>query len=201
MPIERAAKIHQFLGTATRAGLNKWPPAVGRFFFCATISAGVVAAPFAWAETPKVWVERCGFYDGVGADFNPLNPIPSGTRRPPKLYFWSKVRGNEGTLDELKRLHVLPITHRWVKAAGSVVVATENAPTPTEIKLLVGSAETLTKLGWEVQRRHSFGWRTWSRKLSYGPGDWVVEILDGQGHRLQPGPDSGDCERSLRIRN
>jgi hypothetical protein len=138
----------------------------------------------ATADVPELGlrVKSAKLCEIVDENRDPINEFkqPDKVLKGP-VSLWTVLSGDEKTLHQLRRRGLLPIQHRWYRAATFAVVPVAVEEFDDGEPIRVGTIHHLAKLGAEVAMKGAFDWRTWSCKRALLPGTYLVKVVFSDG--------------------
>ena len=165
--------------TRVRTWSRRRAVVLSRFVLLLIVTLGLRSTAIA-AQSPAVEIAESVWTSSV-ENLQYTNRIEDGAIVPvAPICFWTRMRGTQEALDQLRAEHKLPIRHRWVRYVGYEPNIDSLAPTD-EITLGVGASRLVSKLRREVANRGWFDWRTWSMKEHLTPGKWQVSVVYRNG--------------------
>jgi hypothetical protein len=153
------------------------------FFFSVLLLAGLWPVdPGRADDAPRIAVDDAAFTLAI-ANRQPAERITL-VKSGQSPTFWTLLSANAATLAALRSQGKLPIMHSWRRYIGPVEL--ENADATDlegDIPLDLGTTALADKLQYEIDHspRHTFTWRTWSRKGVLTPGVWTVFVKYADG--------------------
>jgi hypothetical protein len=162
-----------------------------------TVSAG--RPELAHAEDAVVEIAEAVWTDNVtDADRTYATRFADSVLLRPPLYFWTRVNGRSEALAKLRSEGKLPIRHEWQQLLGPKWIWDNDGEPLDAIALSVGREEKLAQLQRELQNRHFFDWRTWSKKDNLTRGWWRVSVKYANGDDVMCAGDP--CRYMIKVK-